>query len=105
MANVISVDAGLSVGAKLPQAKLSMHHIRKSRTVFQKFRASNFSGQSFISIRPVRFSSPRKRSISHYVAGPRKNGCGGATNTFLASPRFLNWVTNSLHGIAGSPRQ
>src|SRR5947207_3720117 len=33
-------------------------------------------------------SSPRKRSIGHYVAGPRKNGCGGATNTFLASLRF-----------------
>ena len=32
MANAISVDAGLSAGAKLPRAKLSMHHIRKSRT-------------------------------------------------------------------------
>src|SRR5437660_60572 len=92
MANVISVDAGLSAGAKLPRAKLSMHHIRKSRTVFQKFRASNSSARSFISISPVRFSSRRKRSIGHYVAGPQKNGCGGATNTFLASLRFLNWL-------------
>ncbi len=35
----------------------------------------------------------------------QKNGCGGATNTFLASLRFLNWVTTSSHDIAGSPRQ
>ena len=72
MANVISVDAGLSAGEKLPRAKLSMHHIRKSRTVFQKFRANNSSARSFISIRPVRFSSRRKRSIGHYVAGLSK---------------------------------
>src|SRR5437764_15417900 len=105
MANVIFADAGLNAGAKLLRAKSSMHRIRKSRSVFQKFRGSNSNSRLFISIRLVRFSSRRKRFIGRYAAGRRKDGCGGAMNTFPVSLRFLNWVMASLRDTADSPRQ
>src|SRR2546423_14921280 len=94
MANAISAVAGLNAGAKLPRAKSSMRHFRKSRSGFQKFHANNSNTRLFISIRPVRFSSRRKQFINCYVAGVPKNGCGGATGTFRVSlrPLYVGWA-------------
>src|SRR6266480_5152558 len=105
MANAISAVAGLNAGAKLPRAKSSMRHFRKSRSGFQKFHANNSNTQLFISIRPVRFSPRRKQFINRYVAAVPKNGCGGATGTFRVSLRSLNLGIASSHGIADLLRQ
>src|SRR5437763_5642321 len=105
MANAISAVAGLSACAKLLRAKSSMRQFRKSRNGFQKFHANNSNTRLFISIRPVTFSSRRKQFINRYVAAVPKNGCGGATGTFLVSLRSLNLGIVLSRGIAGSLRQ